>query len=169
MIQAKGKINITIIICVALISLSSCFPSTEELEKEEANKIQDYLTENPSLDFELKSSGLYYLEVTAGTGLAAATHDTAYVFYSVSLLDGIILESNDGTDDTLIFPVNEGYLITGFEEGLSYMKSGGNSIFLVPSKLGYGATGNYYGTIAGYTPLIFDVKLLKVKPGSGSK
>jgi FKBP-type peptidyl-prolyl cis-trans isomerase len=168
MLQAKGKVNITILICVAFISLTSCFPSTDELEKEEADKIQAYLSENSTTDFDLKSSGLYYLEVIAGTGLAAATHDTAYVYYSVSILDGTILESNYGTDDTLIFPVNEGYLIAGFEEGLSYMKSGGNSIFLVPSKLGYGATGNYYGTIAGYTPLIFDVKLLRVKPGADS-
>lgn len=165
----KNRIRIIVISCLIALSLVSCFPSTEELEKEEANKIQDYLTENPSLDFELRSSGLYYLEVTAGTGLAAATHDTAYVFYSVSLLDGTILESNYGTSDTLIFPADEGYLIAGFEEGLSYMKSGGNSIFLVPSILGYGSTGNYYGTIEGYTPLIFDVKLLKVKPGSGRK
>lgn len=169
MIQVKGKVNITITICAALISLSSCFPSTEELEKEEADKIQAYLSENSTIDFDLKSSGLYYLEVIAGTGLAAATHDTAYVYYSVSILDGTILESNYGTDDTLIFPVDEGYLIAGFEEGLSYMKSGGNSIFLVPSKLGYGSTGNYYGTIAGYTPLIFDVKLLKVKPCTDSQ
>jgi hypothetical protein len=43
------------------------------------------------------------------------------------------------------------------------MKEGGSATFLIPSKLAYGTQGYY--TIPGYTPLLYDVQLVKVIPG----
>ena len=60
-----------------IASFSSCIQSNEEFERVEAAKIQQYLADNPSLNFELKASGLYYFEVKTGTGLPATSHDTA--------------------------------------------------------------------------------------------
>ena len=60
----------------------------------------------------------------------------------------------------------EGALIYGFDEGITFMKAGGKATLLVPSNLAYGASGNGYG-IPGYTPLLFDVELVRVKPGPG--
>jgi FKBP-type peptidyl-prolyl cis-trans isomerase len=48
------------------------------------------------------------------------------------------------------------------------MKQGGKSMFLVPSSLGYGSMGNYYGGISGYTPLLFEVQLVLLKKGPGN-
>ena len=144
--------------------LPSCLSTkTEEYEQKEAAEIQEYLDSNPALNFELKTSGLYYLDIVTGNGLPASVHDTAYVFYSVTFLDGKELDSNVGTKDTLIFPIGEGLLISGFDEGITYMIEGGQAKFLVPSKLAYGSAGNYYGTIPAYTPLLFDVSLVRVK------
>ena len=151
-----------------IISLSSCLRSAEDFEQEEIVRIQQYMADNPDLNFDLKESGLYYLEVDTGTGLPANTHDTAYVIYTGKFLNGTEIDSNVGTDDTLIFPVNEGYVLSGFDEGLTYMRGGGKALFLVPSKLAYGSTGNYF-TIPGFTPLLFDVWLVRVKPGPGKK
>jgi FKBP-type peptidyl-prolyl cis-trans isomerase FkpA len=148
--------------------LVSCLNSGKELEQEEVAQIQDYLTNNPSLNFDIKASGLYYLEVKTGTGLPVTSHDTAYVFYTAKLLDGTQLDTNVGTDDTLIIPVDEGYLISGLDEGITYMKEGGKALLLVPSKLAFGSTGDY-GNIAGYTPLLFDVELVRAKQGPGKK
>jgi len=152
-----------------IITIASCNEKFKKYAEEEISKIEEYLAKNSSLNFDLKTSGLYFLELEAGDGLQANTHDTAYVFYTLKLLDGTELDSNVGTVDTLIFPVNEGYLITGFDEGVTYMKEGGKAIFLIPSSLAYGTTGDYYGTIAGYTPLLFDVVLSHVKQGPGDK
>jgi FKBP-type peptidyl-prolyl cis-trans isomerase len=165
----KNIVYYIILSVLIMTSLASCLKSTRELEQEEAAKIQQYLTDNSSLNFDLKASGLYYLEVETGTGLPATSHDTAYVFYSAKLLDGTELDSNVGTDDTLIFPVDEGYLISGLDEGVTYMREGGKALFLVPSKLAHGSTGDYYGNIAGYTPLLFNVELVRVKQGPGKK
>jgi FKBP-type peptidyl-prolyl cis-trans isomerase FkpA len=164
----RKTISLATIAVLILATFSSCMPSVDDLEMQESAKIQQYLNDNPTLHFEHKESGLYYLEVKTGTGLPATTHDTGYVFCTFKTLGGNELDSNVGTTDTLIFPINEDVLIEGFDEGVTYMKAGGNSILLVPSKLGYGPTGDYY-FVAGYTPLIIDVTLVRVKPGSGKK
>jgi FKBP-type peptidyl-prolyl cis-trans isomerase len=41
------------------------------------------------------------------------------------------------------------------------MREGRKALFLMPSKLAYGSAG-YYG-IPGYTPLLFEVVLVKAK------
>lgn len=153
-----------------LIYFTSCNPDKKwkELEEEEKLAIQDYLSENDSINFELKTSGLYYHNVKVGTGPLAETHDTAYVFYTMKYLSGTPFETNVGTDDTLVFPVNEGWLsVKGFDEGVTYMKEGGNAKLLVPSSLAFGASGTYY--ISSYTPLLFDVELVKLTKYTGRR
>jgi len=152
-----------------LISLTACQDKTKKYEEAEATEIQNYLAKNSSLNFELKASGLYYLEVQQGTGLQPVAHDTVYVFYTLYYLDGTQLDTNVGTTDTLSFPVAEGYVINGFYEGVTYMKVGGKSKLLIPSSLGYGPYGDYSGTISGYTPLLFDINLVRVKKGPVTK
>ncbi|MBK9389303.1 MAG: FKBP-type peptidyl-prolyl cis-trans isomerase [Bacteroidetes bacterium] len=164
--MTRTKILLLLTGLVLTFSLSSCLKNyIRQSEEEETAAIQNYLNNNPSLLFELKSSGLYYLEVTSGSGLQPASHDTAYVFYTTKLLDGTIIDTNEGTTDTLSFPVNSGYVISGFDEGVAYMKEGGKSILLIPSSLAYGSTGDYYGNISGFTPLLFTVKLITVVKG----
>lgn len=153
-----------------LISFTSCLSDKKwkEMEEEEKQAIQDYLTDNDSINFELKSSGLYYHDVKVGTGPLAETHDTAYVFYTMKYLAGTTFETNVGTEDTVIFPVNEGWLsVKGFDEGVTYMKEGGNAKLLVPSSLAFGASGTYY--ISSYTPLLFDVELVKLTKYTGRR
>jgi len=154
-----GLLFLTIVL---MISLVSCDPA-KKYEKEEATKIENYLNSNKNLNFELKPSGLYYLEVEPGTGRTPLAHDTAYVKYTGKLLDGTVFDTNVGKVDSLIFPVAEGWLIYGFDEGITFMREGGKAMFLIPSKLAYGPSGYYI--IEGYTPLLYDIELVKVKPG----
>jgi FKBP-type peptidyl-prolyl cis-trans isomerase FkpA len=154
-----GLLMILPVIGLILI-LYSCDPSKSYV-KHENSLIQNYLSKNPDLAFEQKASGLYYLDVVVGTGVAPVKNDSAYVMYTGSLLDGTIFGSNVETKDTFKFKVGEGKAIQGIDEGVTYMKQGGKATLLVPSKLAYGPTGLYQ--IAGYTPLLFDVALVKVK------
>lgn len=147
---------------VLMISLVSCDPA-KKYEKEESAKIQEYLNSNSDLNFVLKPSGLYYLEVVAGSGRIPVKHDTAYVKYTGKFLDETIFDTNVGKTDTLIFPVDEGWLISGFDEGITFMREGGKAKLLVPSKLAYGPSGYYI--IVGYTPLLYDIELVHVSPG----
>ena len=159
--------SILLFIAVALmVSFGSCDPA-KKYEKEEKEEIQNFLNSNDTLNYELKPSGLYYLEVLTGTGRTPVVHDTAYLIYTGMFLNGNVFSTNVGTTDTLIRPVAEGYLIYGLDEGITYMKAGGKASLLIPSKLAYGASGDITGTIGGYTPLLFNVALVRVKPGPG--
>lgn len=146
----------------SLFLMPSCDLSNdiEDPELNEKLQIQNFLSENDTIDFEFKSSGLYYYDHKPGTGLQAETHDTAYIFYAMHRINRTIFETNFDTDDTLIKPVNEGKLIPGFDEALTYMREGGTSLIIVPSKLAYGEKGNYF--IPPYTPFIFQINLVKL-------
>jgi FKBP-type peptidyl-prolyl cis-trans isomerase FkpA len=161
----KNYIKVFLLLTAVLfVSLSSCDPA-KKYEKDERAQIQDYLSKNSNLDFELKTSGLYYLDEQVGTGRIPVAHDTAYVMYTAKFLNGNIIDTNVGTSDTLIFPVAENYLIQGFDEAITYMKEEGKALLLIPSSLAYGTTG--YFSIPGYTPLLFEVYLTRIVKGPG--
>ncbi len=152
---------------VVMALLSSCDPASNsvDLEAQEQLSIESFLSANDTLDFERKTSGLYYFDLAVGTGPMAEANDTAYMFYAMQYLSGIIFDTNFETTDTLIFKVNGGKLIPGFEEGVTYMREGGRAIFLAPSSLAYGSAGNYY--ISPYTPLIFQTHLVRLVKHQG--
>jgi FKBP-type peptidyl-prolyl cis-trans isomerase FkpA len=162
MVRKNSQTILVLIAVFLVVSLVSCDPS-KKLEREENSKIQEYLSNNTNLNYIKKASGLYFLEIQAGTGEFAVKHDTAYIKYTGKLLDGTVFDTNVGTTDTLIVPVDEGWLISGIDEGITYMKMGGKAILLLPSSLAYGRSGYYY--IQGYTPLLFDLELVRVKQG----
>jgi|WetSurMetagenome_2_1015567.scaffolds.fasta_scaffold175340_3 FKBP-type peptidyl-prolyl cis-trans isomerase FkpA len=153
----------TFIFAVALvISLVSCNPA-KKYEKDEETAIARFLAANDTITWDQKASGLYYHEVLAGTGRTPVLHDTAYVIYTGKYTNGTVFDTNVG-GALLKFPVAEGLMIAGFDEGITYMNAGGKATFLLPSNLAYGTQGYY--TIPGYTPLVFDVELVKVIAGS---
>jgi FKBP-type peptidyl-prolyl cis-trans isomerase len=165
MITLDKKTGLPLLIVILVISVTSCL-STKKYEEEERQKIQDYLTLHPDLNFELKPSGLYYLDVVVGTGIQPVAHDTAYIFFDAKYLTDVSFGGNMGTTDTLKTPVSEGVNIAGFDEAITYMKEGGKSKFIVPSFLGHGNSGYYF---PAYTPIVFDLHLVKVKAGPGAK
>jgi len=137
-----------------MLSLISCDP-TKKLEKQEREDIQAYLTQNSTLQYVKQPSGLYYLEVIAGTGISPVRSDSAYVKYKGMFLNGSVFDSSE------LYGFIVGENLTGFDEGVTLMKPGGKSSLLIPSKLGYGASGNY-NSISGFTPLLFDIELVKI-------
>jgi len=162
MIRMNLRIITPFIAVILMISVVSCDPSTK-LEKQEKEQIQDYLTQNSSLNYEKQSSGLYYLEITAGTGTSPVRTDSAYVKYTGKFLDGTVFDSNVVTGKLYGFIIGQN--IIGFDEGITLMKPGGRATLLIPSKLGYGASGTY--GIPGYTPLLFDIELVKTVQYTG--
>jgi FKBP-type peptidyl-prolyl cis-trans isomerase FkpA len=146
---------------LVLLSLGSCDP-TRKNEKAESEAIANYLSSNPADTFKLEPSGLYYRDVVVGTGRSPVTGDTADVVTTGKYLNGTEFYTTAGGAD-MVFEVGDPFILSGFDEGITYMKEGGKATFLVPSKLAYGTQGYY--TIPGYTPLLYDVQLIKVIPG----
>ncbi len=165
MVLINKNLRLFVIAGIMLVSITSCL-STKKYEKEEKEKIQSYLSSHPDLTFHHKESGLYYLDVVVGTGVHPVAHDTAYIMCTAKYLNDVTYLTNVGTTDTLISPVNEGYLIPGFDEAITYMNEGGKSKFIVPSYLGFGNSGYSF---PAYTPLVFEADLIRVKAGPGAR
>lgn len=157
----KKSITLSFIPVFLMVIMISC-DITKKKEKEEEETIAGYLQSNPNLQFERKESGLYYLDVQQGSGIQVVNGDTVFVKYTGKFLDGYIFDSNVGKNDTLKFAVNKGVVLQGFDEGIMYMREGGKSMFLIPSYLGYGQSGYF---MPSYTPIVFDVELVKIKHG----
>jgi FKBP-type peptidyl-prolyl cis-trans isomerase FkpA len=165
MLMMNKKIKLPVLAFLIVVLMTSCL-RFKTYEKEEKDEIQRYLLSNPDLSFELKSSGLYYTDIVVGTGTHPVTHDTAYIMYSGMFTNDTIWTTNIGTKDTLISPVGEGYLLLGFDEAITYMNAGGKSKIVVPSELGYGNSG---WNFPAYTPIVYDIFLVRIKAGPGAR
>lgn len=163
----KMRKILVFIMLAGLMVLNSCSLASkhEQYEREEKQKIQDYLNDNPNLTFTLKESGLYYMDVSVGDGGSPAKGDTVYVHYTGYFLDGYKFDSNAGKP-AYVFPAGMGWVIPGFDEGIMLMRKGGKAKLLLPSGLAYGNSGYL---MPAYTPLLFDVSLDSIVPGVGKR
>jgi FKBP-type peptidyl-prolyl cis-trans isomerase len=163
----KKNINAVLIACIIVLtaSLVSC-NSSKKYEKDEEQSIQSFLAKNPTKNYQLQPSGLYYLEVLKGTGISPVMGDSVYIKYTLTFLDGTLIDSN--TTGSGYKMVLDEYIIPGFTEGLTLMAEGGKASLVIPSKLGYGPNGvrDYYGRtiIPGYAALLYELELVKVIP-----
>ncbi len=126
------------------------------------------------------ASGLRYVVTHQGAGPAAAKGDTVEVNYTVSLLTGKIFDSSipEVAKGAVTYnpqrpyapiktPAGLGQSIPGFDEALLMFPKGSKVTLILSSKLAYGEQGNQQ--IPPYTPLVFDVDVLRIipaKPGS---
>jgi len=81
----------------------------DKLEREE---IQNYINNNPNLTFQLKPSGLFYLDVITGTGASPVLHDTSFIKYTGRLLDDTVIGSNVSDTSSYSFVVGEGFVVS---------------------------------------------------------
>ena len=112
-------------------------------------------------------SGLEYRDVKEGSGETPKSGQTCVVHYTGWLWEnnakGKKFDSSVDRGRPFEFPVGEGRVIKGWDEGVSTMKVGGKRELLIPAKLGYGARGAGGGQIPPNATLFFEVELLSVR------
>jgi FKBP-type peptidyl-prolyl cis-trans isomerase FkpA len=110
-------------------------------------------------------SGLVIEELNIGAGAEATSGKQVRVHYTGWLLfggeKGKKFDSSRDRNHPFEFPLGEGYVIKGWEEGVQGMKVGGNRRLTIPPDLGYGARGAG-GVIPPNATLVFEVELLGV-------
>ena len=117
----------------------------------------------PSLGVDLDAStqtasGLYYRDITVGTGQLAAAGTTVTVRYSGRFPNGTIFDP--GTDP-IEFRIGRDDVIEGFDEGTAGMRVGGKRQVIIPPHLGYGSSP--YQGIPGNSILVFSIELIGVR------
>jgi len=130
-------------------------PLKSDYTVENEKEITDYIAKN-NLTAQRSESGLYYVIDEPGEGEQPTSASNVTVIYKGYFTNGNIFDQSK--PEGASFSLNE--VIKGWTEGISYFKTGGSGILLVPSHLGYGPY-NYRG-LPGGSVLVFDVKLISI-------
>lgn len=114
-------------------------------------------------------TALVQTDVVLGDGAVAVAGKTVSVHYSGWLYDesaadkkGAKFDSSRDRGQPFDFPLGEGRVIKGWDQGVAGMKVGGQRTLTIPPTLGYGSRGAG-GSIPPNASLIFDVELLGVR------
>lgn len=107
------------------------------------------------------ASGLSYHMIKQGTGAKAENGKTVKVHYSGYLEDGKMFDSSVERGEPLEFPLGQGRVIQGWEEGIALLNAGSKARLIIPPSLAYGENG-FPPVIPGNSTLIFDVELIQV-------
>ncbi len=114
----------------------------------------------PSLGVDLGAmtktpDGLYYRDVSFGTGALVVKDTLVTVTYTAYLTDGTIFDSGTSSE----FEMTS--LIPGVREGIVGMRVGGRRQLVVPSALGYGSAGSL-PNVPRQATLVYLITLLAI-------
>ena len=115
---------------------------------------------------EQTGSGLQYEDTVVGTGASPTTGKTCVMHYTgwlwVNGAKGAKFDSSVDRGQPFTFPIGQGRVIKGWDEGVASMKVGGKRTLLIPPDLGYGDRGAG-NVIPPKATLLFEVELLDLK------
>lgn len=137
------------------------FKGAKAEREDEAKKAQEELLGQLSEGFEKTESGLRYKINKKGEGPVAQQGQNVAVHYEGKFADGSIFDSSYDRGNPIAFPVGQGNVIAGWDEGILLLREGDKARFIIPSNLAYGESGAG-GAIPPNATLIFDVELVKV-------
>ncbi len=123
--------------------------------------IKNYLAANNLTgQYTETASGLWYKVTTPGTSTDPITYNsTVTLTYTGLLLNGTIFDQFNTTGGTQF---NIPDVVPGFQEGLEHATAGSSISFIMPSALGYGATGG--SGIPANSCLRYDCAIITVTP-----
>ena len=129
-----------------------------EIDKELKN-MESYLA-SKKITAQKTGKGTFVVIKEQGTGASVNDEDTVTVKYTGRILTtDSVFQSNSYT-----FPLGEGAVIAGWDEGIKLFKVGGKGTLYIPGFLAYG--GNSRPPFKAFEALIFDVELTDAKLAS---
>ncbi|MFP5438053.1 MAG: peptidylprolyl isomerase [Bacteroidia bacterium] len=138
------------------------FEGSREKRLAEQKRLADEALEKVAAGFDKTESGLRYKIIQKGDGKKAEKGKKVSVHYKGALENGQEFDSSYKRKQPIEFPLGQGHVIEGWDEGIALLQVGDKARFVIPSHLGYGSRGAG-GVIPPDATLIFDVELMDVK------
>jgi peptidylprolyl isomerase len=110
-------------------------------------------------------SGLQHIVIEEGDGPAPQAGEIVSIHYRGSLEDGTEFDNSYDRGQPIAFPLGQGMVIPGWEEGIALMKVGEKAKLIIPPELAYGEQGAG-GVIPPNATLTFEVELVDILPGA---
>ena len=131
-------------------------------ENEEYAQIYNYITQNFKGSVEFSKDA--FLMITApAAGDSIRPGKKVSIAYKGYFLDGRIADYTP-EGHPLDFTIgHEGQIIEGLRLALLRLRKGEKAKIIVPSRLAFGRQGSSNGSIAPYTPLLYEVQVIDVK------
>jgi peptidylprolyl isomerase len=108
------------------------------------------------------STGLQYLEESAGSGATPKTGEVITINYIASLPDGTELANTYTTGEPVSTVWGADRLLPGWEEGVGLMKPGGKAKLVLPAALAFGEQGS--GPVPPNSQVVMEIELLSIEP-----
>jgi len=143
----------------ALAVFTEKMEAIKQLEEEKKQEMLEKLN-SIGADAETTESGLKYIMIEEGSGKFPKSGENVSVHYSGYLLDGTKFDSSYDRGEPIAFPLGQGRVIKGWDEGIGLLKVGGKAKFIIPPDLAYGSRA--VGPIPANSILIFDVELVGI-------
>lgn len=161
-----------IVLSSSIFIFISCKKNNEEERTNDENRrIESFIT-TKKWEY-TKTNNIYQIIRIPAYGYNVSLGDAVSINYSGYTLDGKVFDTNvkdiakKAKLDTVIrsfrpleFVVGESNLIEGLNSGLVGINEGDSATIIFPSSIGFG--GNAFGTVESWSPLAYDIKLIKV-------
>lgn len=159
------------LVAIVAIVTYSCLDDPAEVEEidytpeREAAILSDYLDTliNRGYDIDTSEVGFYYVILEEGEGELVQHNDSIGIEYQGYRPDANVYFDASAyhyEDGVYKFKFASGNHIPGFDQALLLMNKGTEGVFIIPSSLAYGSTGQ--GEIPPYTTLVFQINLVDI-------
>ncbi len=106
--------------------------------------------------------GMYFLQITEGTGKPVEIGDIVTVNYEGRFLNGKFFDSTIKRNQPLEFVYgSEMQVIKGLEKAIGRMREGEKALVILPSGLAWGDKGSNTGIIPPFTSVIYQIEVIE--------
>jgi FKBP-type peptidyl-prolyl cis-trans isomerase FkpA len=132
----------------------------KEVEVMAAEYLNQYKAGELDDQVQTTDSGLKYIIHEEGEGSSPQQGQTVFAnYYGMLVEDGSMFDNSFARGREFSFPVGQGRVIRGWDEGFQLLKKGAKATLIIPSDLGYGEAGSP-PKIPGNAELAFYVELV---------
>ena len=129
------------------------------LEQDIKTRIAEFKAGRLDSKIQTTSTGLKYIIHSEGSGAMPSAGEKVHVHYYGTLMDGTRFDDSFSRGEPINFPLGQGQVIPGWDEGMGLLKKGSKATFFIPYDLAYGEVGRP-PVIPEKADLVFYVQLL---------